>query len=199
MYGFRAKLATMGAGKTEDLIREYYTHKRKIERTGATIITVKPAKDTRNVGISSRNGLSLTADVVVLPNQNLEDLLLQIEFDKELIILVDEVQFLEVGQVDQLFDFYIGKIKQGKVVKITCWGIKSNYMCRPFESSERLMGYAEDITLFNDWECNRCSKPAQTHLLKIDGNYISEGDPVVVGDQEYESVCYACYAKQMSM
>ena len=25
MYGFRAKLATMGAGKTEDLIREYYT------------------------------------------------------------------------------------------------------------------------------------------------------------------------------
>ena len=86
MYGFRAKLATMGAGKTEDLIREYYTHKRKVDRTGATIITVKPAKDTRNVGISSRNGLSLTADVVVLPNQNLEDLLLQIEFDKELII-----------------------------------------------------------------------------------------------------------------
>ena len=35
MYGFRAKLATMGAGKTEDLIREYYTHKRKVDRTGA--------------------------------------------------------------------------------------------------------------------------------------------------------------------
>ena len=84
MYGFRAKLATMGAGKTEDLIREYYTHKRKVDRTGATIITVKPAKDTRNVGISSRNGLSLTADVVVLPNQNLEDLFDSNELYKDL-------------------------------------------------------------------------------------------------------------------
>ena len=199
MYGFRAKLATMGAGKTEDLIREYYTHKRKVDRTGATILTLKPAKDTRNSGINSRNGLSLTADIVVLPNQDVKYLLEQIEFHKELIILVDEVQFLEVNQIDQLFNFYLEQIKQNNKVKITCWGIKSNYMCKPFESSERLMGYAEDITLFNDWECNRCSNPAQTHLLKIDGKYVSEGDPVVVGDQEYESVCYACYAKQMNL
>ena len=119
MYGFRAKLATMGAGKTEDLIREYYTHKRKVDRTGATILTLKPSKDTRNSGINSRNGLSLTADIVVLPNQDVKYLLEQIEFHKELIILVDEVQSLEVNQVDQLFNFYLEQIKQNNKVKIS--------------------------------------------------------------------------------
>lgn len=197
MQGFRVKLATMGAGKTEDLIREYHTHKRKIERTDSVIITLKSSKDTRNIEINSRNGLSLPVDIVVSPEDNLKTKLKEIDFKKELIILIDEVQFLEINQIDELFEYYMDSIKNDKKVKITCWGLKSNYMCKPFPSVERLMGYAEEIILFNDWGCNRCSNPAQTHLLKINGQYVKEGNPIVVGDQEYESVCYTCYAKQM--
>ena len=88
MQGFRVKLATMGAGKTEDLIREYHTHKRKIERTDSVIITVKPSKDTRNIEINSRNDLSLPVDIVVSPEDNLKTKLKEIDFKKELIILI---------------------------------------------------------------------------------------------------------------
>ena len=185
MNAFEVTYATMKAGKSEDLIRVYYSFTRNAQKK---VIVIKPSKDTRQKGVYSRNGNKLRADYAVKEDINIYDLLKDMDFD---ILLADEAQFFTKTQIKQLHNLYV---RNGKTIKL--WCLKVDYMGNPFESTMYALGLATHIRKI-DWLCEYCEHDAETHLLFLDGVLCKEGNPEVIGDTEFKSVCFMCHQKFM--
>ena len=183
------KYATMNSGKTIDLIRTAYNY----EENGYKILVLKPLIDTKgSESISSRVGLERKVDYLI---SNEDSILKKIYNNLEGVkcIFVDEAQFLNKEQIDDLF--VISKVYD---VAVMCYGLRLNFQMNSFEGSQRLLEIA-DILEELKTIC-KCGNIARYVGRKIDGKYVLDGDVVVIDgtkNVEYVPLCGDCFLKDV--
>lgn len=184
------RYGSMNSGKTTILIQAAYNY----EERNMTPFVMKPVIDTKsNNFISSRIGIKRKVDLLIDKKLNLYQCIKNIGKHIDA-ILVDEAQFLEPIQVDQLL-----RITFELNIPVLCYGIRLDFQGQGFKGSTRLLEVAHSIEEIKTI-CS-CGKKATFVIRKIDDRPVFTGNQIAIDDNKkisYESVCAGCYFKEKS-
>ena len=183
------RYGAMNSGKTTLLLQVAHNY----EERGMKVVILKPEIDTKGSDqIVTRIGLKRTVDHMIKKDEKLSTYLNTLE-DDIVCILVDEAQFLNRDQVDELFMY--AKLKNKPVI---CYGLRSDFKSMAFPGSLRLFEVAdvmeELITI-----C-RYGKRAKFNGRIVNGEFTSRGEQVAIDGEneiEYESLCGKCYLNKV--
>ena len=117
---------TMGAQKTTDLLATAYN----FEEHGGKVFITKPAIDTKgDEELVSRIGLRRRVDFLATPDMDIEAEVLRRRAEVEHLsaVLVDEAQFLQPRQVDQLL-----RLAAVHAIPVMTWGCAQTSEHTPF-------------------------------------------------------------------
>lgn len=174
-------------GKSIDLLKVAYNY----EQRGHKVMLLTAKVDTRagEDVIATRIGLKREAKVF-LNNTNVYELLIKQEKNIDC-ILVDEAQFLTENQVDEL-----GDIVDKLGIPVICYGIRNDFTTKVFEGSKRLLEIADKIEEIKT--ICVCGKKAIYSARYLNGEIVTKGEQIQIGDLEYKSLCRKCYKKEIS-
>ena len=183
------RYATMNSGKTLDLIITAYNY---IE-TNQKIIIMKPSIDSKGDNkIVSRTGLEKDVNILIDKTDSILTLL-KGKLDGVKAILIDEAQFLNKDQIDELF--IVSKLLD---IEVICYGLRLNFKMESFEGSKRLLEIADRLEEFKSM-C-KCGSTARYVGRTINGEYVLEGDEVIIDgtkDIKYIPLCGNCYLDEV--
>jgi thymidine kinase len=178
------RYGTVGCAKTLNLLavaHNYRQHNHKV-------LLVKPEIDDRfgRDTIKARAGLSSRADIVVSSTQES----IELPNIKEVsCILVDEVQFLPEKIIEQFHKITCSD----SGVPIICYGLRTDFRCKIFPASLKLMELADKIEEVKTI-CVYCLKKAKFNLKLLNGKPTLKGPSVELGcEEKYLPVCGKCY------
>ena len=175
------RYGAMGSSKTMNLLTTAHNY----EQQNKKVIVIKPKIDVRfgEKIVASRTGIKREADIVSDDNYDLH----QLKLDGISCVLVDEVQFMPVFQINQLREISMK-------VPVICYGLRTNYMSFLFPGSKRLMEIADSIEEVKT-TCVDCNKKAIINAKLVYGNIIKEGDdkPVLGCEDLYQPMCWKCW------
>ena len=185
------KYATMNSGKTIDLIRTAYNY----EENNAKVLILKPRIDTKGDNkITSRVGLERKVDFLIDKDSSIIDVLAGNLKDVRC-ILVDESQFLNKNQIDDL-----NVISKAKNIPVLCYGLRVNFKNELFEGSKRLMEVADELEPL--YTLCGCTEIARFVGRKVNNEFTTSGDEVVIDGStdnvEYVPLCGKCYLEKVS-
>lgn len=176
---------TMGCGKTlQALIRRY-----NYIKNDKNILFIKPELDTRDGKNILKSRIGIEAPISTFkPTANLLSL-----YKKELKevtgVIIDEVNFLTIEQVEQL-----RMIVDNYKIPVFAYGLKSDFQSHLFPGSKRLFEIA-DYHYQLESNCY-CGKPAIVNARYQDDKIEYEGPLIVIGGAEkYINLCYDCWQK----
>lgn len=176
----------MASGKSNELIGTYY----KYTPIGKKTIVMKPSIDTRDTDIVSRSGSSIPIDILIQPNDSI--LNYYNTFKDAFVILVDEAQFLTEEQVFELY-FITKKCN----IPVITYGLRSDFQGKLFAGSQALFECA-DVLKEMQGVCKICGKTSKHNARKVNGEYVFEGEQVVIGaDETYDPLCGKCYIENV--
>jgi thymidine kinase len=184
------RYGAMNSGKSTHLMQVAYNY----EERGMKVIIIKPKVDDKGgKSIVSRLGVNRQVDLLVSGNNNIFQVIQKyLEEDRKIdCILVDEVQFLKSGQIDELFDIAV-KIN----IPVICYGLRTDFKRDGFEGSARLLLLAHSIEEMKT--ICECGKKAIFNGRKINNIFVFEGEQIAIDEQQdirYESLCGECYYK----
>ncbi|MFA6075052.1 MAG: thymidine kinase [Negativicutes bacterium] len=179
------RYAAMDAGKTLDLLKVAYNY----EDRGRKVLIMTAGIDNRfGTGkVASRVGITREA-LSIFANDNLFEIVKNYP-EKIACVLLDEIQFFTVEQIQQLAD-----IVDELDIPVICYGLRSDYMGGTFAASAQLMAIADSIEEVKTI-CH-CGRKATMNMLVKNGVAIKKGSQVVVDNDEtheqnikYLSVC----------
>ena len=186
------RYGAMNSGKSTALLQAAYNY----EERGQRVVLAKPRVDTKGDDqIVSRLGVSRTADVAFAPGDDVLEVFCaerarvrEATGSDIACLLVDEVQFLEPAQVDDLLRI---AILEG--VPVLAYGIRTDFRTTAFPGSRRLLEVAHSLEELKT--ICRCGRKAVFNARTIDGRFVFDGDQVAIDGHEvtYESLCGACY------
>lgn len=183
------KYASMNSGKSIDLIRTVYNY----EENGFKVIVMKPGIDTKGEDyVQTRIGLKRKVDFLIDENDDVLEILRD-KLEGVSVIFIDEVQFLNEEQIDDLF--IISKVYD---VPIICYGLRTNFKMEAFAGSKRLLEIA-DILEELQTLCS-CGNIARYVGRKYNGQFQEDGDEIVIDgalNYDYEPLCGECYLKKV--
>jgi len=182
--------SAMNAGKTTILLQSNYNYKER----GMNTLLYTPQIDNRVRSglIASRIGLQADARMFDQNFNIFEDVKNQIKtLGKIHCVFIDEAQFLNKAQVEQLTD-----IVDVLNIPVLTYGLRSDFMGQPFEGSLYLMTWAEELSEIKT-VCHCGSKATMVLRLDAQGKPIFSGDQIAIGGNEsYLSVCRKHYKKR---
>lgn len=189
------RYGAMSSGKSIEILKVQHNYKEQ----GKDVLLMTSSIDTRSgVGkVSSRIGISSEAHIIN-PEDDLTDTIRdylqenywRYQYDEGLYcILIDEAQFLSREQVKQLadvVDFYD--------IPVICYGLKNDFRNELFDGSEALLVYSDKIEEIKTicWYCNRKST---MNGRFVNGVLVTQGEQIMIGDEEYKPLCRACFNK----
>lgn len=182
-------LGTMKSAKSAQLIMKGYT----LDSQGKKVLTFKPETDTRDGAFVSSRALPIKRPAIVIPKDcSGESMLWEVYLKQPSTILIDELQFFTVEQIDM-----IANISINYDIDIYAYGLMIAYNGKMFDAIKRAMECGFKITSL-DMSCDHCNDNATHHLLYLNGELQTDGEPISVEDfqnkqQQYESVCFNCY------
>ncbi len=183
------RYGAMNSGKTTLLLQVAHNY----EERGMKVLVLKPQIDTKGDDtVVTRIGLTRKVDHLISKDEKLSDYLKSIDEDVSC-ILVDEAQFLNRDQVDELFMF--SKLKDTPVI---CYGLRNDFKTIAFPGSLRLFELADDMEEL--YTICRCGQRAKFNGRIINGEFTSSGEQVAIDGEnqvEYESLCGGCYLKKV--
>ena len=184
------KYSTMNSGKTMDLIRTAHNY----EENNCKILILKPKIDTKsNDKISTRIGLEREVNFLI----NEDDSILEIlrgKLKDIKCIFIDEAQFLKESQIDELF-----LITKSINIPVICYGLRTNFKLESFDGSRRLLEISDTLEEFKTL-CY-CGDIARYAGRKVNGNYVVEGNEVVIDGSkmtEYVPLCGKHYLENVT-
>lgn len=183
------RYATMGAGKSLDLLKTAYNY----EERNKNVLLLTSKFDNRNGldKITSRVGLSMPAISISDTTNIFEYVKLQHSVNRYDCVLIDEVQFLTKKHIWELTDI-VDKLN----LTVITYGLRVDYKGEPFEGSCYLMAYADKIEELKTI-CEFGDK-ATMNLRVVDGEPVFEGEQVSIGGNEsYIPVCRKYYKQQL--
>ncbi len=182
------RYGAMNCGKSTALMQVMHNY---LER-GMQAMMIKPYTDTKGGDqVISRLGISKTVDLLIKSDDNVIVAVNEWIAKNNPIqcILVDEAQFLKADQIDQLFEIAV----TGNV-PVICYGLRTDFLMKGFEGSQRLLLLAHSLEELKT--ICRCGRKAILNARKIDGEFVFEGEQILIDDKnhvEYESLCANCY------
>jgi thymidine kinase len=190
-------LAPMKASKSAQLIMKGFL----LDQQGKKVLTFKPEMDSRDGAFVVSRALPIKRHAIVVPTNDSGGMIsTRVWVDKPDVILIDELQFFTVEQVERLAEISITYD-----VDIYAYGLMMSYTGRMFEPIRRAIESAFRIQTI-DMSCDHCINEATHHLLYIDDELLMDGDDVAVEDEEfkeksqrYESVCFSCYHRAIDV
>jgi thymidine kinase len=177
----------MDAGKTLDLIKVSYNYNDR----GQNTLVLTSSIDTRagDNKVQSRTGFDLEATSTSTDDNLFEIAKLHLEKKPIACILVDEIHFFSIKQVEQLSD-----VVDFLNIPVICYGLRSDYRGQAFPTSAYLLAIADTIEELKTI-CH-CGKKATFNMLVKNGIVDKEGSGILVDDDNlkqqniyYVSVC----------
>lgn len=182
----------MNSGKSTAMLQAAYNY----EERGHRVLLAKPSVDTRgDTAIVSRLGVTRAADFLITPNDDVFELFEKLRAESlesgagaVSSLLVDEAQFLNEQQVDDLL-----RIAVLLDVPVLAYGIRTDFQTVAFPGSRRLLEIAHSLEELKT--ICRCGRKAVFNARKIDGRFVFDGDQVAIdqGEVTYESLCGVDY------
>jgi len=134
--------------------------------------------------ITSRIGLTESAQPFDKNTEFLTDIETQSKSKTIACVLVDEAQFLNRSQVEQL-----ARVVDELNIPVLCYGIRTDFRGELFEGSKRLLALADKLKELKT-VCSCGKKATMVVRLGDDGKPMSEGAQVEIGGNDrYESRC----------
>lgn len=190
MAKFRFKYGVMNSGKSQELLRIWYSY------TGGNVnnknvMVMTPATDNRyEVGkVTTRSGNSIAAEVV---DQN-RDVAWYLDNYKGLgyteleCILVDEINFFTPEDVQALKSFVLDKD-----IPVIAFGLLKDFQNNLFPGSREAVIVAELMQEVES-KCHYCNRKAiMNKRIDKDGNKLSEGNQIEIEGPgtRYVQVCH---------
>lgn len=174
---------TMNASKSAQILMQTFN----FDRQGKTSLIFKPAIDTRDEGHVKSRALDEKRKAYSIHNEEngvMYDIALNINPN---FVFVDEVQFFTSSQIDELTF-----ISMDLGIPIFAYGLLISYTGELFEGSKRAIECGFTLQELK-MQCDFCTEKSTHHLLYLNGELVTDGEPILVGDQEYKSSCYSCY------
>lgn len=180
------RYGAMNSGKTTMLLQTAHNY----EEQGMKVIIIKPMIDTKGEDkIVSRLGIERTVDIILSESESVINLLNNSLTTIDAII-VDEAQFLQPFQVNELF-----KITKIYNIPVLSYGLRCNFKMEGFSGATRLLEIADEITELKT--ICKCGKKATQNLRLINNIPTFDGDAIAIdgtsNEITYESVCGECY------
>lgn len=182
------RYGAMNSGKSAALmlVANNYEENNKVVRV------IKSKEDTKADGkISSRIGLERNVDIIIDKDESFEKYYEDWNNNVHC-LLVDEAQFLTAKQIEELW--LVSKMYD---IPVICYGLRTNFQSNSFEGSRRLLELSDVIEeIVNICECGRRAK---FNARKVDGEFVFDGDEVIIDEKEsnvdYIPMCAKCYIK----
>ena len=174
--------SAMDAGKTTTLLQSNYNYRER----GMETLLFLPAADTRHAKgvIASRIGLTSNAHPFE-PDFDFFEYVKNVQSAKKIdCILIDEANQLTKNQVLQL-TYIVDQLH----IPVLAYGLRSDFMGEPFEGSQYLLAWAEELTEIKTI-CH-CGKKASMNA-RIDENkqIVREGNQIEIGgNNRYVALC----------
>ena len=184
------RYATMGAGKSLDLLKTAYNY----EERNKNVLLLTSKFDNRHGldKITSRVGLSMPAISISDTTDIFQYVKLQHSVNEYDCVLIDEVQYLTKKHIWQLTDI-VDKLD----INVITYGLRIDYRGEPFEGSCYLMALADKIEELKTI-CEFGDK-ATMNLRKINGESVFEGEQISIGGNEsYIPVCRKYYKEELN-
>lgn len=188
-------IGTMKSAKSAQLIMKGYL----LDQQGKDVMTFKPEMDSRDGAYVVSRALPIKRPAIVVPKDALKgSMATTIWFQSPEVILLDELQFFTVEQIEELADISITYD-----VDIYAYGLMMSYNGKMFEPVRRAIECGFSIKTI-DMSCDHCINDATHHLLYLDDVLQVDGESINVEDfsnkkQRYESVCFSCYARAVDL
>jgi thymidine kinase len=205
------RYGAMNSGKSTGLLQAAFNY----EERGQRVLLAKPQVDSKGDDeIVSRLGVTRVVDFLIPHGADLLELFRRhatgddpsalIEHVDAAVkpvacLLVDEAQFLEPAQVDDLL-----RIAVLQDVPVMAYGIRTDFRTDSFPGSARLMELAHSLEeLKTICRCGRKAIFNTRKVVEVRGEtaverFIFEGDQVAIDGVEvtYESLCGVCYLEE---
>ncbi len=174
--------SAMNAGKTTTLLQSSFNYQ---ERGMNTMLFTASIDDRYGKAvISSRIGLKADAHIF---DDNLDLFVKIVEEMKDRpvhCILVDEAQFLNKSQVQQL-----GRVADSLKIPVLCYGLRTDFQANLFEGSKWLLALADELHELKTI-CTCGSKATMNLRIDENGNAVKEGDSIEIGGNDrYIALC----------
>lgn len=181
------KYGAMGSSKTAQALITKYNY----EENNLKVWLMKPSADSRDGVDVLRSRIGLEARVErIPPERDIYDLFLRTRKGSCDVIIVDECQFLEPEQVDQL-----RTIVDEQNLPVMCFGLRTDFQCRLFGGSRRLMEVADTILEIKTI-CDCGAKATVNARIDADGYIVTEGKQLLLGGNDsYIAMCHKCWVR----
>lgn len=189
------RYGAMNSGKSTALLQAAYNY----EERGQQVLLAKPAIDSKgHQSIVSRLGVSRPVDFTIGVN---EDVFTSFQALREQVVrrsgrdvsclLVDEAQFLDEPQID---DLLLIAIEQD--IPVLAYGIRTDFQTIAFPGSRRLLEIAHSLEELKT--ICRCGRKAIFNARTLNGVFVFDGAQVAIDGAEvgYESLCGRCYLQE---
>jgi len=180
----------MGSGKSLDLLKVAYNYEEN--GMGVLILTSKIDDRYGHDIVKSRTGISKEA-IGISKEEDIYDI---VEYKKNVMgnkincVLVDEVQFFTEKHIHELV-----KIVDNLNIPVICYGLRSDFRLKPFESSKHLMAIADELEELKTI-CSECGKKKANVNARFDedGKIVTKGDKIEIGgNDKYRPLCRKCW------
>ena len=181
------KYGAMGSSKTAQALITKYNY----EENEMNVWLIKPSADTRDGAdiLRSRIGLQATVEIIT-PEIDLVSQYEQTRKGKCDVIIVDECQFMSEKHIDDL-RFIVDEYN----VPVMCFGLRTDFQCKLFPGSRRLMEVADTIQEIKTI-CDCGAKATVNARIDGTGHIVTEGAQVVLGGNDsYIAMCHKCYIR----
>ncbi len=185
------RYGAMNSGKSTGLLQAAFNY----EERGQRVLLAKPATDTKGEReVVSRLGMTRTVDVIVGHEESVLDAFEEAAAQRDepvACLLVDEAQFLQPRQVDELL-----RIAVERGVPVLAYGIRTDFLTHAFPGSARLLELAHSLEELKT--ICRCGRKALFNGRKVGERFVFDGDQVAIDGEAvtYESLCATCYLEE---
>lgn len=180
------KYGAMGSSKTAQALITKYNY----EENDLRVWLMKPAADQRDGMGMLRSRIGLEAQVeAVSPGVDLIRLY-ESRGQRYDVIIVDECQFMPPEQIDQL-----RAIVDEHDIPVLCFGLRTDFQCRLFDGSRRLMEVADTIAEIKTI-CDCGAKATVTARIDSEGYIVTQGRQLLLGGNDrYIAMCHKCWIR----
>lgn len=183
------RYGAMNCGKSSALMQVAHNYNENDKK----VVVIKSIVDTKGQDfLESRIGLKRKVDILLKKDESLakyNDL-----FNDISCILVDEAQFLEPNQVQELW-----VITKKRDIPVICYGLKTDFRGKLFAGSKRLLELADQLEELVT--ICRCGNKAKFNARSINGKYTLDGNEIVIDGSsdeiKYTPLCGECYLKEV--
>lgn len=181
------KYGAMGSSKTAQALITKYNY----EENDLKVWLIKPSADSRDGNDILRSRIGLQAQVEMIPpNTDVYKLFQETKLNACDIIIVDECQFLEPTQVDEL-----RAIVDEFNVPVICFGLRTDFQCHLFGGSRRMMEVADTIQEIKTI-CDCGAKATVNARIDSEGYIITQGEQLFLGGNDsYIAMCHKCWVR----